>query len=290
MYTLSSAACIDLLQSILTSTLDVFLGRDTLVALTHTLAHTDTERQELHRRLRTRRHPSRAMSPIPSISVTLHQTGNSISHSMRGSRSLAPPPKLPPPPRRSSVSFAPEPAQPALPSRRSSPALKEPHWLSLPPIQTRSSSGKGGRRPTLNRARSSPQLTSFAAAGVSFSSFPIGPSHNAQAQAKTRRKDARKDGTPVLSVDREEWQSVYLSEEGSPTVETAPTTAITSDATPSLAPEPEAASTPQRPTLRKAKTLADLLRRVPSSPGPPLPIDPESTSQTVSDPSFIDFA
>ncbi|KAJ3546683.1 hypothetical protein NMY22_g1958 [Coprinellus aureogranulatus] len=78
----------------------------------------------------------------------------------------------------------------------------------------------------------------------------------------------------------EEWQNVYLSEEGSPNTTTAPATAIGPDATSSLSSESATASkqTPERPPLRKAKTLGDLLRRVPSSPGPPLPISPQKST------------
>lgn len=60
-----------------------------------------------------------------------------------------------------------------------------------------------------------------------------------------------------------------MNEHGSPNTATAPPiTPIVVTGAESLA---EAPPKPHRPTLRKAKTLGDLLRRVPNSPGPGLP-------------------
>ncbi|KAJ2917879.1 hypothetical protein MD484_g2600, partial [Candolleomyces efflorescens] len=296
--------------SIVTSAADAWLGQGTVDAFARGLVQAERPTRPRLRRISS--DPSLPVRPpIPTISVTLHQTGNSIS----SFRALA---DRRPPPRRSSVTFAPIPETPPRRPRSASPSRRnrnrDEQWLALPPLQTRSPKPK--RSLTLHRSTSSPQLTSFAAAGLTFASGPTGqpdlgqsPPDSTAAAAASEESDATHGATVSDSEntkgkkhsssrraktkekvkklcmrsraaggDQDAWESVYVDTKGSPN-----TLSVSDEQTP-LASAPAAvpslqANQPQRPHLRKSKTLGDLLRRVPNSPGPVLP-NPEKLEST----------
>lgn len=301
----------------MTSAADAFLGQGSFFAFTRNF--TQIEAPSARPRLRRVSSDSSltVRPPIPTISVTLHQTGNSISSFSALTQRL-------PPPRRSSVSFAPTPDPPprrprsASPSRRN--ADRNEHWLALPPLQTRRR-----RHPTLTRSTSSPQLTSFAAAGISFASdstpseagksrpsnavhelghvdesdaastygATVSDSENVKGKSRGSKRARTKEKVKKLCIRSlatpppgaaaagggDAWEKVDVDAKGSPNTQSVPddtTIPVTAPAQPlSQATATEDTPQPQRPHLRKSKTLGDLLRRVPSSPGPVLP-NPES--------------
>ncbi|KAF6748397.1 hypothetical protein DFP72DRAFT_1146016 [Ephemerocybe angulata] len=263
-----------LLLSIVTSAVDVFLGHDTLVALTRTLAHpaaSQTRQLELA--------PARRLRRVSSDTFAAHAPPRPRPpHHLR---------HLPPdrPRHRPRARRLPgldlhlaHPAHPA--SGRHRPAARALAPPAAPPK----------RRHTLNRSTSSPQLSSFGAAGTfvrgeshAKTPHPAAALHTTDAQlvgAEPRKSRGKGKGSSKLSLrtskgqpdsvkGADQWESVYVNEHGSPNTATAPPiTPIVVTAAESLS---EAPPKPRRPTLRKAKTLGDLLRRVPNSPGPGLP-------------------